>query len=215
MTCEETRTALGAYVLGALEPEERREVRDHLSVCSACAQEYAELEPLPALLDRVSLADLQAEPVRPSPDLFERVASAAAAEGRERAAKDRRVRRRWLVAAVATVVLLGGGVGAAVWLSRDVTTTHSVMAGDLHVTVRATEDEGGTILDLTVDGLPPRTGCWLFAVDEAGAHHDAGWWTVDYEGEGSFRGWTDVPRSELAELLLRDEQDDVLVRVPL
>ena len=29
MTCEETALSLGAYVLGALEPEERRAVREH------------------------------------------------------------------------------------------------------------------------------------------------------------------------------------------
>ena len=52
VTCPVT-TELGAYVLGALEPAERRQVEGHLGDCPACAAELAELEPLPALLDRV------------------------------------------------------------------------------------------------------------------------------------------------------------------
>ena len=42
-TCDEIRPQLGAYVLGGLEPEEEREVREHLAHCPDCAREYAEL----------------------------------------------------------------------------------------------------------------------------------------------------------------------------
>ena len=107
MTCEETTLSLGAYLLGALEPEERRQVREHLSACPACAAEYADLKDLPAVLDRVTLEDLHAPPVSPSPDLFDRVASAAAAE-------DRRVRRRWLLVAAGWLMLAWLAYRAAV-----------------------------------------------------------------------------------------------------
>jgi hypothetical protein len=209
VTCEETALSLGAYVLGALEPEERREVRDHLSACPACAAEYAELKRLPQALDRVTLEDLHASPsVTPSPDLFDRVSSAAAAE-------DRRVRRRWLLVVAAVAVLFLGGVGTMVWVNQD--NTRSVVAGDVHVTVRTDGDKSGdgTILDITASGLPPRSNCHLVVVDEEGTRHDAGSWMVDYEGDSSYRGWADVPESEVAELEMRDDAGDLIVHVPL
>jgi hypothetical protein len=208
MTCEETTLSLGAYLLGALEPEERRQVREHLSACPACAAEYADLKGLPAVLDRVSLEDLHAPPVSPSPDLFDRVASAAAAE-------DRRVRRRWLLVAAAVAVLLLGGVGGLVWVNQD--STQSVVAGDVHVTVRTDADDSGegTIFDITATGLTPRSNCHLVVIDDDGTRHDAGSWMVDYEGEASYRGWADVPESEVADLEMRDDDGHVIVTIPL
>jgi hypothetical protein len=196
-------------VLGALEPEERREVRDHLSACPACALEYADLKPLPLVLDRVTLEDLHASPaVTPSPDLFDRVATAAAAE-------DRRIRRRWLLLVAAVAVLFLAGVGAAVWVNQD--NTQSVVAGDVHVTVTTAADDSGdgTVLDVSASGLPPRSNCHLVVVDDTGTRHDAGSWMVDYEGEASYRGWADVPESQVANVEMRDDDGTLLVRVPL
>jgi hypothetical protein len=208
VTCEETTLSLGAYLLGALEPEERRQVREHLSACAACAAEYADLKDLPAVLDRVTLEDLHAPPVSPSPDLFDRVASAAAAE-------DRRVRRRWLLVAAAVAALLFGGIGTIVWVNQD--TTQSVVAGDVHVTVRTQADDSGngTILDVNATGLPPQSNCYLVVIDEDGGRHDAGSWMVDYEGDASYRGWAPVPQSEVADLEMRDDDGNVIVTVPL
>jgi anti-sigma factor RsiW len=208
VSCEETTLALGAYTLGALDPDERGRVEDHVRECPGCAAELAEFRDLPALLDRVRIEDLQTPPMTPSPDLFDRVASAAAAE-------DRRVRRRWLLVAAAVAVVLAGGVGGAVWANRATDPTYSVVSGPVHVTVRALANTAGTTLDVTVAGLPPRTDCWLVVVDEDGQRHDAGWWQATYEGEASFRGWTDVPRPDVADLLLVDEDGVLLVRVPL
>jgi hypothetical protein len=210
VTCEEVSLSLGAYVLGALEPEERRQVREHVSACPACALELAELERLPAVLDRVRLEDLQDGPVTPSPDLFERVASAAAAE-------DRRIRRRWLLVVAAAAALFLGGVGTAIWVNRDVPQTVSVQAGDVHVTVRTQADDSGdgTIVDVTASGLKPRSNCRLVVIDEDGGRHPAGSWMVDYEGEASYRGWSDVPPSEVEDLLMLDGEGDEIARVPL
>ena len=53
MTCPDAASDLGAYVLGALEPGERRRVEEHLRSCPACAAELAEFAALPGLLNRV------------------------------------------------------------------------------------------------------------------------------------------------------------------
>jgi hypothetical protein len=210
VTCEEISLSLGAYVLGALEPEERRQVREHVSGCPACAVELAELERLPAVLDRVRLEDLQDGPVTPSPDFFDRVASAAAAE-------DRRVRRRWLLVAAALAVLFLGGAGAALWVNRDITQSASVQAGDVHVTVRTQPDDSGdgTIFDVTASGLEPQSLCRLVVVDDDGGQHTAGSWMVDYEGQASYEGWSDVPPSEVDDLLMFDGEGNEIARVDL
>jgi hypothetical protein len=50
----------GAYVLGALPPEERVEYERHLAVCDQCRTELAELLPLPGLLRRVDDTEREA-----------------------------------------------------------------------------------------------------------------------------------------------------------
>ena len=77
MTCPGPDVAgLGAYVLDALDPEERHRVEEHIAACPACAAELAEFRSLPALLDRVRPEDLEPVSVAPSPDLFARTAAA-------------------------------------------------------------------------------------------------------------------------------------------
>jgi hypothetical protein len=48
--CQEARVALGVYVLGAIDPDERELVDAHLATCEACRAELAEFADLPALL---------------------------------------------------------------------------------------------------------------------------------------------------------------------
>jgi hypothetical protein len=48
--CSEARVALGVYVLGAIDPQERALLDAHLTTCEACQAELAELADLPALL---------------------------------------------------------------------------------------------------------------------------------------------------------------------
>ena len=105
--CRDLRPELGGYVLGALEPDEAAEVREHIDRCAKCASEHASLhgaagparsrpgstpEPLApsteeALLDRVAR-----EPARRSP----RPARAAAAAIGARRARASRWPRAWL-----------------------------------------------------------------------------------------------------------------------
>ena len=50
MSCEHLRSAVGAYALGALDPDEAAAVRRHLETCPECAAEHDALAPLPGLL---------------------------------------------------------------------------------------------------------------------------------------------------------------------
>jgi Putative zinc-finger len=56
MTCPSTVT-LGAYLLGALDPQERYEFETHLGGCETCRTELVRLAPLPGMLNQISLDD--------------------------------------------------------------------------------------------------------------------------------------------------------------
>jgi hypothetical protein len=210
MSC--TNVAVGAYALGALEPAERADVERHLRECPSCAAEAAEFATLPALLDLVPAEDLDAEPIEPSPGLFERVAAAAAAE--QRTAHRRSTRGRWLISAVAAAVLAIGG-STVWWASGPSETAHTAVAGAVHLTVTADPSSDGTGLDIAVAGVSPGENCRLVVVDRDGVRHQAGSWTASYAGRATFRGWTAVSRSDVREVVLIGTGGTDLVRVRL
>ena len=96
----------GAYVLGALSPEDRVAFERHLPGCPTCAQSVRELAGLPGLLARVPVEILDPEqPPTPVPDTL--------LPALVRATRRSRQRRAWitggLVAAAAAVAI--GAVG--------------------------------------------------------------------------------------------------------
>ncbi len=148
----------GAYVLGALAPEERLEFERHLADCPVCARSVQQLAGLPGLLSQVSVDVLEAAPADEAmPDTL---LPALVREVR----RERRRRRRWatgLVAAAAVVVV--AGVSVAVITAGDdggaprATPTVST-APERHMTSVAAGVDGwlsltpvawGTRLDLT------------------------------------------------------------------
>jgi anti-sigma factor RsiW len=71
---------LGAYLVGALEPDEAERVRRHLAACPRCRAEYAELAPVVGLLATVPAEALSAaaEPaVEPGEELWDRLRARA------------------------------------------------------------------------------------------------------------------------------------------
>jgi anti-sigma factor RsiW len=206
MTCPEASTDLGAYVLGALEPGERRRVEEHVSRCPACAAELAEFSALPALLDRVDPADLGLRGVTPSPDLFARMSAAAAPPARARA-------RTWALVAAVVLAVLGVGAGVTVWIAGSGEQTVTATAGAVRATVTASSVDDGSALDVAVSGMRPEEICHLVAVDTDGGRHAAGEWAASTSGDGAWRGWADVDRADLAEVVLVGDGGRELVRV--
>ena len=129
-TCDEIRPQLGAYVLGGLEPEEEREVREHLAHCPDCAREYAELAELPAKLDLIEAPDEALQ--RPAPTLEESILDNHARERRarrEHAARERRAapKRGRRLGREPLVPAAAGGVG--VRTRRSILRGHGRLAG--------------------------------------------------------------------------------------
>jgi predicted anti-sigma-YlaC factor YlaD len=209
VTCHDVRIDLGAYVLGALAPDERRRVEEHLRDCPACAAEHEEFRPLPALLGRVDPDDLQPVTVTPSADLFARMSAAAVGQKRARPLRS----RTWALVAAAVLAVLGVGAAVTVWATGSGGQTASASAGPVRVTVTATGEDDGTALDVTVAGLRPGETCWLFAVDRDGKRHDAGDWPVSDAGDGRWVGWADIDPAILAGAVLLGDGGRELARV--
>lgn len=125
------REAVGAYLLGALEPAESDRVSAHLSRCASCRAEYGELVELLPLLASVTEADAVNGPVRPEPVVLGRVlastsrqlvdADARASEPQSRPRRRRilpwnpartSLRTRIALSAASFVVVAGGILGA-------------------------------------------------------------------------------------------------------
>lgn len=100
MNACERRHDLGAYVLGGLEPEETREVTEHLRTCASCRRHHAEIATTPDLLALAAAA-----PPRVPGRVRDRVVAQTARA---------RSRRRWtagVAVAASVAALLGGLVG--------------------------------------------------------------------------------------------------------
>ena len=158
-TCRDLRPLLGAYVLGALEPDEAAAVREHVASCPACAAEHTRLAPLPGLLTLAEGAQ-RATDEPPSPAMEERVLDAVAREVPRRGARRRPVRRRVLgfaaaglaaaAVAVTAIAVIGGGEPAGHYMPLHATAASSGARAHAEFTQAA----GGTVMHLWVSGLP-------------------------------------------------------------
>ncbi|HEY0950708.1 anti-sigma factor [Nocardioides sp.] len=107
-SCELTHLD-GAYVLGALAPEERLEFERHLADCPVCARAVQQLAGLPGLLSQVSADVLESTPA--DEQVPDTLLPALVREVR----RERRRRRRWAAAlAAAAAVVVVTGVSTAV-----------------------------------------------------------------------------------------------------
>jgi len=164
----------GAYVLGALSPEERIAFERHLAGCPECAQSVRELAGLPGLLARVPVGTLDPEQLpTPVPDTL--------LPGLVRRARRSQRRRAWLtgglVAAAAAIAI--GAVGASTLRGDDGTprTAPSVSAAPttavpVLMTPVGSEPVSGW-LSLTQVGWGTRLDLECSYAQDSDAYHDS------------------------------------------
>ncbi|NYD47302.1 anti-sigma factor RsiW [Actinomadura luteofluorescens] len=223
--CTEARTALGSYVLGALDPGERSRLEAHLEGCPACRDELAGMAGLPALLGRVDEAQLE-RVAGPPPELLDELLARAAERRRGRFGPLGRLsggRAGWAPPAAAACLLLvvGGLFGGLLFPSRTdgpgagpppsppaSTSAAPVVAGERitasdprsavkgYVVLR--RKAWGTEVELHLAGVPKGSHCRLLVIARDGRRDALGSWYVPYdEGYGEYRGSTMFPRGQL------------------
>ena len=102
---------LGAYVLDVLDPDERREIEEHLAGCEACRAELADLEAVKSVLDELPPEALLHGP--PDADLvLQKTLRQIRAESSAQS------RRGWSMAVAAAAIVVAGALGAGVAIGR-------------------------------------------------------------------------------------------------
>jgi anti-sigma-K factor RskA len=169
---ERWEDAAGAYLLGALAPDEAEAYAAHLADCATCRAEVDELEPaaalLPASVAPVAVpaavgARVMAE-VRREAELL---AASGAGADRAPAPRARRARLRWRVPALALATLLVGlaiGLGATGVLSGSKTTTVQMAATGAATGAHAKLVLAGDRATLEADHLPAPSGGRVYQV---------------------------------------------------
>jgi hypothetical protein len=209
MTCPR-EVDVGAYVLDALEPQERLRVAAHLRECPGCSRTLAELGTLPPLLAAAPPPDLHVEDEVPSELAYQRLRRSAIG------ARPPQRRNRWLLAVAATVVLLGGGVatGVAVTSGSPAPTTVQASSGSVHAKATITAHGSGSSIRLTMDGVPSGETCWLVAVGRDGERDSTRSWTVGYDGDVSWTGTVALSPDQLSRLEVVADDGRTLVTLP-
>jgi len=162
--CDDMRIDLGAYVLGALDPDEAAAMRRHLLECPECAAERDALAPMPGLLTLAGGADAAVnEPL--SAAFEERLLDAYAREHsampRRRMSRLRRwLRPRWVaVGATAAAAAVAVAVGIVVLAGGEPERTYGVQfrnvgAPGASAQANLESSDSGTTVHLWVKGLP-------------------------------------------------------------
>jgi hypothetical protein len=226
MTCPRT-VALGAYVLGALEREDRAELEAHLETCDICREELDRLAPLPGLLSRLTVEEAEVlETTAPGPAELD-PAPAGASAPLERAlfavARERRRSRLIRATAVAAALVLaavafvsgplfddGGGDDPA-----PLRAAASNPRTGVHGSAELTRESWGTRVELSLAGVRPGERCRLVARAAGGRSEVAATWRADYLGMAEVPGAVAIPADRLASLDVVTADDRLLVRMPV
>jgi Putative zinc-finger len=230
MTCPRT-VALGAYVLGALEREERARLEAHLETCAICREELDRLAPLPGLLSRLTLEEaevLETPELGPAPPEHSLQPEAGySAAPLERAlfavARERRRSRLMRAAAVAAALVLAavalvggplldddGGDGPA-----PLTAAASDLQTGVHGSAELTREPWGTRVELSLAGVRPGEHCRLVARAVGGRTEVAATWRAGYLGTAEVPGAVAIPADRLASLDVVTDDERLLVRMPV
>lgn len=204
----------GAYLLGALSPEERRAYEEHLAGCASCSAALAEVAGLPGLLGRLpadALEGTEPPPADVLPALLARVQL-------ERHRARRRIRLAVAALATAAAVVAAALIGPAVLPPHHQPPQQAFSrVADVPVTASAAlvDKAWGTEIDMrcTYSGKTGRGSVpyQLTALDRDGHEHLLATWLVVSGKPVELVASTSLKRSQLAALEVRSPKGPLLL----
>lgn len=200
-----------AYVLGALDTDERLTYEVHLGSCEICQTEVRSFSPVPGLLNAAGTDELIEAPPRVAESMVEKIQSEWSELARSRN------RWRWTAGAAAAVALVLAF--AAISASPQVGAQMAVQADSLATgSVSLDERPWGTAITLDLEELPPNETYVAWAVDRSGARQQVASWgptpnsTAQVSGASSFEAtdleWIVITPEGQNEPILKARNDD-------
>lgn len=215
----ELRRSLASYVFGALAPEERREVDEHLAGCPDCRDELASYAGVPGLLSRLELSEAVGATLLPPPSLLPSVLAAVESE---RTNRTRQV-TRWRFAAAGTAA--AAAVLVAVFtLTQDspapapppvaqrtlVAAAGVASSGSVSVTPKP----WGTEMHLNLADLPAAEGYAAYTIDADGMRTLASTWGPTPPGQIVVPAATSLTPEALTGLVIETTEGEELLTLP-
>ncbi|MDX8035186.1 zf-HC2 domain-containing protein [Lentzea sp. BCCO 10_0856] len=190
MSCQHT-VDVGAYLFGSLDLKERSTFEKHLGACDACQAEMLRLAPLPGLLGRLSLEDVEnldeIPACPPDPNRHRRVLIACAA--------------------VLTLLALAGGLfflrpapssSAPIWAAKD---SGTGVDGEVSMVSKS----WGTEMWFKLGDVKPGARCKVIVFDRQGQREIGGWWGSDHGPDERIPGSTSFRVDQIDRLEVSDE----------
>lgn len=217
----EVREALGAWVLGSLDGDERRRVEAHVASCPDCADEVRALSSMPGLLNRLTEEEVVGGLLVPSPGLRDRLLAEVAATELTLRTQVRRWRRAAAAAASVAAVAAVAAIVAVVGPGPDDTPDFDRVVAPAAAVAPAAEEtageaaalawEWGTTVEIELTALPARETYHLWAVADDGRDEQAGTWGATTSRNAIVRGASSIQRDALDRVEVRDDAGEVLV----
>jgi anti-sigma factor RsiW len=210
-----------AYVLGALEPGERRDFEAHLATCERCRASVAELASMPGLLTRAQpwFEETSGE-VGPPSNL---VSLVEAREARRRAKARRRV--GFIAVGAAAVLALGIGIPLALTPAPPapdaVVAMEAVASTPITASLTFESVAWGTNISMTCDypaSAYPGTGGGTYSLvvtSTSGDTQSVGTWDAVPGKTIHLNAATSVPLDEIATVTMVDSSGTVLLSAPV
>ncbi len=215
-----------AYVMGALDPNDRRAFEEHLGTCARCTAAVSELAGMPGLLAQVPAQQVLAPRATPEPvpdTLLPRLAAAI---------RKQRLRRRvWtgVVAAAAACLVTGIVLVTSPWSAREPQSTAvalpmtALASVPVTATVRLDPADWGTEVRLECtyrDESPEPAGKWdartytlVVVPKNGGAAQQVSHWTALPGKTVKLTGSTNLTTAQIKELQLVNSRGVALLRV--
>ncbi|ANZ38897.1 anti-sigma factor [Lentzea guizhouensis] len=234
MTTQHDPQLLGAYVLGALDEQEVRDMDQHLASCPDCTRELEDLRAMEAYLGEVPPEAMLDGPPEGGDLLLQRTLRQVRSE-RGGVARRRQVTLGAAAAVVAALVLgagvfvgkatspEGGGIAQPTpTVAPDPTGTKLATATDpvtgASMTVKVVPAAGWVRTNFAINGIPEGEKCRIFVVAKDGTRQEAGSWLVSKRGaaEGTnLDGSALVAPNDVKSVVVENTAGKKFVEVPV
>jgi hypothetical protein len=221
MTCPQA-DAIGVYVLGALDADERLQLERHIRDCPSCQQAVQGFAHLPGILNTLTLEDVMALPFDDDPEpavgwlpASSQVDSAVPASLPNSPNGDSSIKwyrrpmpkRALLAAAAAVLVVAGGLIGRQIsnepaspppQARSGVTWSATDRVDGIDTQVQFNSRSWGTAIQVSMNDLKPGLRCLLVVHTKSGQAETTGWWTTTNRREADIPASSSFPLSDIA-----------------